>query len=400
MMPLQGSHHYALVPLLTWSPSNMTGTQVSETTAVQALQQQVLQMQHQVQLQSRLIQQQLQLQHPQQLQLQSQVIQQQVPLRQLSPPQDLQQNSKLQGLQVPMELQQHPQHQQQHQQQQQRPSMQQQSQHEQLRWHAQHPANDRDVQVHHQRHQSHQQPTPWLQLSQPPPFVGRCRSDDQEGDSDSEFQCLPRCGHSGGSFDGESPRYWQNNNNNVWQLPLQTTSKSGSMSSDSNCAWSEPSSQEQRQQRQSALANPYTDVVAPPSTSLRQQQQQEDYETMMIRNIPARFTKAQLLRDFGAHGSSGIDYLFLPVDLQSGKTKGMAFVNFRSKAQATEFQEVWHRSRLPNHGRGKVLDITAAQVHGVTANLAQFTDYTLESLRWHDALPVWIDEYGRASSDA
>ncbi|CAE8621726.1 unnamed protein product [Polarella glacialis] len=149
------------------------------------------------------------------------------------------------------------------------------------------------------------------------------------------------------------------------------------------------------QQTQSSLAKPYTDVVTHPSHS-----QHEDHMTVMIRNIPARFTKAQLLRDFDAHGPSGIDYFFQPVDLQTGKTKGMAFVNFRSKAQAAKFQDQWHRQRLPNHGRGKVLDITAAHVLGITANLAQFTDHTLGSLCKHDALPVVIDEFGRASRHA
>ncbi|CAE8652661.1 unnamed protein product [Polarella glacialis] len=179
-----------------------------------------------------------------------------------------------------------------------------------------------------------------------------------------------------------SPRYWQ--------LPVET-SETGSSNS---LRFSDASPGPASEQRQSPLARTYSDEAAQSSHF-----QHEDYMTLMIRNIPARFTKVHLLRDFDAHGSSGIDYFFLPVDLQTGKTKGMAFVNFRSKAQAKQFQEQWHRTRLPNHGGGKVLDITAARMHGVTANLGQFTDYTLELLCKHDALPVLIDGYGRFSTE-
>ncbi|CAE8601954.1 unnamed protein product [Polarella glacialis] len=373
------------VPVLPWNPPTMTGTQVPGSNSVQALQQHVLFLQQQLQ-------------------------QQQAALRQLSPTQDFQQNTQLQKLQGSQELQQlqpavqhpqrlqhwwqlqhsqqqHPQqHPQQHllqqqqqhqqqqhqQQQQQRPCMQHKSQHEQLRYHEEHQANHREVKVHHQ---SHQQKQLGLQLSQPPSSLGKRQSDDP---GQPEWSNALSSGHFEQSYDWvspeHSPRYWQ------------TTSKPGSMTVGSNDALPELNSQ----QTQSSLAKPYTDVVAHPSPS-----QHEDHMTVMIRNIPARFTKAQLLRDFDAHGPSGIDYFFQPVDLQTGKTKGMAFVNFRSKAQAAKFQDQWHRQRLPNHGRGKVLDITAAHVLGITANLAQFTDHTLGSLCKHDALPVVIDEFGR-----
>ncbi|CAE8636500.1 unnamed protein product [Polarella glacialis] len=429
MMPLQ-FNHYAVVqiPVVQWGPSSTTGTQVAESTDVQALRQQVFYLHQQVQLQ-------------------------QAALRQLSPTQELQQNNKLQELQISQELYklqpedkharhsqqmqhlqhsqhsqhsqqqqqnpqhpqrlQHPQHpqrqlqhaqqqqpqrlqQQQHhpqypqhpqhlQQQEQRPCMQQQSQHEQLKWHAQHEAINPEVQVQHQSHQQKKRLL-WLQLTRPPSF-GKHQSDDSE-DTVSEpgwpmlQQLSASSGLAGQCPDWESPepspRYWQS--------PVEPSETRSSTSLGFGDASPGPNSQ----QRQSPLAQTYSDDAAQPPHS-----QHEDYMTLMIRNIPARFTKAHLLRDFDARGSSGIDYFFQPVDLQTGKTKGMAFANFRSKAQAKQFQEQWHRTRLPNHGGGKVLDITAARMHGVTANLGQFKDYTLELLCKHDALPVLIDEYGQ-----
>ncbi|CAE8593388.1 unnamed protein product, partial [Polarella glacialis] len=271
-----------------------------------------------------------------------------------------------------------------------RQCMQQQSQHEQLKWHEQHEAIDPEVPVQHQSHQQ-KKLLPWLQLTRPPSFGKHQSLDTLDTVSEPEWPMLQQLS-AGSGLAGQrpdwgspepSPRYWQS--------PVEP-SETGSSTS---FGFGDASTGPNFQQRQSPLAQTHSDDATQPPRS-----QHEDHMTLMIRNIPARFTKAHLLRDFDAHGSSGIDYFFLPVDLQTGKTKGMAFANFRSKAQAKQFQEQWHRKRLPNHGGGKVLDITAARMHGVAANLGQFTDYTLELLCKHDALPVLIDEYGRSSGHA
>ncbi|CAE8607731.1 unnamed protein product [Polarella glacialis] len=68
----------------------------------------------------------------------------------------------------------------------------------------------------------------------------------------------------------------------------------------------------------------------------------------------------------------GFDFLFLPYSFKDARTLGMAFINFRTHACALAFQKNWHRQFLQDHGRTKHLDVAAATVQGLEANLQQF----------------------------
>jgi len=114
--------------------------------------------------------------------------------------------------------------------------------------------------------------------------------------------------------------------------------------------------------------------------------------TLVIRNVPARYTPDMLLQEIGPDGS--FDFFFLPYTFRASKTMGVAFINFRSPDLALCFQERWHRRFLQNHGHTKHLDISAATYQGIVENLKQFNHRNIARLERAGRLPVFLDGLG------
>ncbi|CAE8639756.1 unnamed protein product [Polarella glacialis] len=124
----------------------------------------------------------------------------------------------------------------------------------------------------------------------------------------------------------------------------------------------------------------------------------EGFTTLVIRNIPARYTQEMLLTEFIPDGS--FDFFFLPYSFKDARTMRIAFINFRTHALALDFQGRWHRHFLQDHGRTKHLDVAAATVQGLEANLdvaaatvqVQFNAKSIARFQRVGMLPVFLDE--------
>jgi len=92
--------------------------------------------------------------------------------------------------------------------------------------------------------------------------------------------------------------------------------------------------------------------------------------TLMVRNIPARFTPEKLLEVWPVDGSYNL--LHMPFNFQKQRRAGIAFVNMVSHEAAVEFAAKWHGRKLANVGGIKRLDIGAAEVQGFEGNLRNF----------------------------
>lgn len=88
--------------------------------------------------------------------------------------------------------------------------------------------------------------------------------------------------------------------------------------------------------------------------------------TLVIRNIPARYTKATLLQEWPPDGT--FDLLHLPYYIDEQRSCGYAFINFTSHEAALNFQTMAHGSYL-QLSTNKHLDVKAAEVQGVEATL-------------------------------
>jgi len=90
--------------------------------------------------------------------------------------------------------------------------------------------------------------------------------------------------------------------------------------------------------------------------------------SLVVRNVPARYSQEDLLKEWPPDGS--YDFVHLPYFAKHRRSAGYAFINFTSNTAAREFQYNWQGCRLARHGRcAKRLDICVAKVQGLFENL-------------------------------
>jgi len=86
------------------------------------------------------------------------------------------------------------------------------------------------------------------------------------------------------------------------------------------------------------------------------------FTSLMVKHIPARYTKETLFEEWLLDGRC--DFLHLPYDFQSKHHRGMAFINFTSNQHAISFARRWQGERLRHQGMSSMLEITVAQTQG------------------------------------
>lgn len=89
--------------------------------------------------------------------------------------------------------------------------------------------------------------------------------------------------------------------------------------------------------------------------------------TVMLRNIPNKYTRAGLLVALTEHGfdPATCNNLYLPMDTESGCNLGYAFLNFVSHGHALEFKSRFDGCRLPSSGSRKVCSVVWANKQGL-----------------------------------
>jgi hypothetical protein len=90
---------------------------------------------------------------------------------------------------------------------------------------------------------------------------------------------------------------------------------------------------------------------------------------MMIRNLPASFTKRELMAELDSAGfGDQYDYVYVPRDLTTGQGKGFAFVNFTTAAKAAELISGW----APTKVDPSVVNVAPSSVQGFAENYRQW----------------------------
>lgn len=106
------------------------------------------------------------------------------------------------------------------------------------------------------------------------------------------------------------------------------------------------------------------------SDHLSNRQGEPPRTTLMIRNIPRKYSQRQLLTDLNeAYAfTHGVDFFYLPTDLGTGRNLGYCFVNFLRPADAEAVKQTLHKFRLFNAAKSG-LSIGYADVQGFEQNL-------------------------------
>jgi len=145
------------------------------------------------------------------------------------------------------------------------------------------------------------------------------------------------------------------------------------------------------EQSVNSSSDPEPSLAAIPGSSAMRELP-EGSTTLVIRNIPRRYTQDALVAEFIPDGS--FDFVYQPYSFTNARTMGYAFINFRTHAAALEFQRSWHRTFLQDHGRTKHLDVAAADAQGLEVNLLQLNAKSVARLMRVGRLPLFFDEAG------
>lgn len=96
--------------------------------------------------------------------------------------------------------------------------------------------------------------------------------------------------------------------------------------------------------------------------------------TVMMRNLPNKYTQSFLLSDINEAGFIGtFDFLYLPIDTETNANKGYAFVNFSEPGFAWMFKQGFEGRRMPRFNSVKVVFVSAATLQGFDANFAHYS---------------------------
>ncbi|CAE7287561.1 ML3 [Symbiodinium natans] len=97
--------------------------------------------------------------------------------------------------------------------------------------------------------------------------------------------------------------------------------------------------------------------------------------TVMLRNIPVRYTCEALLKEVMMAGFDQMfDFFYLPMDFRTKRNRGYAFINFSSGRAARDFALAFHEQqpRLYGHQSKKILEVAPAVTQGYQANVHKY----------------------------
>ncbi|KAL7481287.1 hypothetical protein ACHAW6_006976 [Cyclotella cf. meneghiniana] len=101
--------------------------------------------------------------------------------------------------------------------------------------------------------------------------------------------------------------------------------------------------------------------------------------SLMVRNIPNKYTQKMLLAEFAeaGHGSDKMDFFYLPIDFKNKCNRGYAFVNFVDYKDIIPFFDAYNGRSWSRFNSDKICDITYARIQGKAAMVKRFENSAL-----------------------
>ena len=95
--------------------------------------------------------------------------------------------------------------------------------------------------------------------------------------------------------------------------------------------------------------------------------------TLMIRNIPNRYTQSELMTELREAGfDNKFDFFYLPMDHETHANFGYAFINFLDEREVGPFTKRFNGLKLNRFTSNKIIQIVPAQLQGFQANLQHY----------------------------
>eukprot|EP00797_Seminavis_robusta_P016427 Sro244_g097210.2 (730) ;mRNA; r:48404-50593 len=101
--------------------------------------------------------------------------------------------------------------------------------------------------------------------------------------------------------------------------------------------------------------------------------------SLMVRNIPNKYTQQMLLAEFTENGLGPgvIDFFYLPIDFKNRCNRGYAFINFVDFKDILPFHRRYFGKHWSTFNSDKICDITYARIQGKAAMLKRFENSAL-----------------------
>jgi hypothetical protein len=101
--------------------------------------------------------------------------------------------------------------------------------------------------------------------------------------------------------------------------------------------------------------------------------------SLMVRNIPNKYTQQMLLSEFTENGPGPgiIDFFYLPIDFKNRCNRGYAFINFVDYRDIISFHRRYYSKHWRTFNSDKICDITYARIQGKSAMLKRFENSAL-----------------------
>lgn len=126
------------------------------------------------------------------------------------------------------------------------------------------------------------------------------------------------------------------------------------------------------------------------------------YTTVMLRNIPNKYTRESLIEQLNKSGYQGqFDFIYLPIDFNSKCNVGYGFINFKNSSVCARFHSEFHNKQtktvLPGYSSNKTCEVVYARLQGRDANMenmkvGQFID---KLHKRPDGQPKFWDDAGK-----
>ncbi|KAL2329701.1 hypothetical protein Fmac_017282 [Flemingia macrophylla] len=104
---------------------------------------------------------------------------------------------------------------------------------------------------------------------------------------------------------------------------------------------------------------------------------EDNRTTLMIKNIPNKYTSKMLLAAIDEHHRGTYDFVYLPIDFRNKCNVGYAFINMTSPGLIIPFYHVFNGKRWEKFNSEKVASLAYARIQGKAALIAHFENSSL-----------------------
>ncbi|CAN1123116.1 Protein MEI2-like 2 [Linum perenne] len=120
--------------------------------------------------------------------------------------------------------------------------------------------------------------------------------------------------------------------------------------------------------------------------------------TLMIKNIPNKYTSKMLLTVIDENHRGSYDFLYLPIDFKNKCNVGYAFINMVSPAHIIPFYEEFNGKKWEKFNSEKVASLAYARIQGKAALVMHFQNSSLMNEdKW--CRPILFHSEGESTSD-